>query len=114
MVVDKHGVIRFKKNALVEYLLDNGGIDMNDLAVRGFSDEDRQQFAQLIGYSLGGYSDLGYVDKDAVGVAEKMEATGLPEDKARIMYLGGELAAVREGLREPIARLYNIHPDDLE
>jgi hypothetical protein len=36
-----------------------------------FSNEDRQQFAQLIGYSLGGYSELSYVDDDAYKAAEK-------------------------------------------
>ena len=63
--VDPYGVVRFKKNAIVEYLLDGvarrHGIDMNELAVMPFSDEDREQFAQLIGYSLSGFSDLSYV-----------------------------------------------------
>lgn len=54
------GVLRFKKNAIVEHLLENGGIDMNDLARLSFTDEDRRQFAQLIGYSLSGYYDLSY------------------------------------------------------
>ena len=55
-------VVRFKKNKIVEYLLDNGGMDMNHLAIQDFSDEDRRQFAQLIGYSVSGYGDLNYVD----------------------------------------------------
>lgn len=53
---DANQTLRFKANAIVKYLLDNGGIDMNKLAVLDFSVEDRQQFAQLIGYSL---SEMG-------------------------------------------------------
>lgn len=59
---DEHKTVRFKKNALVTYLLDNGGLDMNHLAVvPGISQDDRTQFAQLIGYSLGGFHELSYV-----------------------------------------------------
>lgn len=54
------GIARFKANPIVEHLLDNGGIDMNALARKGFSREDREHFAQLIGYSVGGFSTLSY------------------------------------------------------
>lgn len=60
--VDANGVKRFKKNAIVRYLLDSGDIDMNDLANLPFSIEDRRQFAQLIGYSVNGYNELSYTD----------------------------------------------------
>lgn len=67
MIIDPKGVIRFHENALVRYLLDNGGIDLNDLAMLDFPREDRVQFAQLIGYSLSGYHELDYVsDEDAL------------------------------------------------
>lgn len=61
VVVDKDGVHRFKENAICRYLLDHGGIDMNQLARQGFSKEDSEQFAQLIGYSVSGACDLSYV-----------------------------------------------------
>lgn len=32
IVFDEHKVIRFKDNKIVRYLLDNGGIDLNDLS----------------------------------------------------------------------------------
>lgn len=35
---------------------------MNTLCIKSFSDDDRIQFAQLIGYSVGGFQDLSYVD----------------------------------------------------
>jgi hypothetical protein len=56
---------RFKPNKIVVHLLDHGPFDMNRLAMLEFTDEDRQQFAQLIGYSLGGYSELNYVTDEA-------------------------------------------------
>lgn len=63
------GVLRFRQNKLVAYLLEHGGIDMNHLAVVPFPAEDRQQFAQLIGYSISGYGDLSYVDAAAFNAA---------------------------------------------
>lgn len=59
---DSNGVQRFRENAIVRYLLDNGSTDMNKLAVLSFPREDRIQFAQLIGYSVCGFGDLDYVD----------------------------------------------------
>ncbi len=69
---DERGVLRFKENAIVRYLLDAGGIDMNKLAILPFKREDREQFAQLIGYSVSGFSDLSYVsDKTYERAREK-------------------------------------------
>lgn len=110
---DEHGVLRFKPNLLVLHLLDNGGLDLNDLAMVEASAEDRQQFAQLIGYSLSGYGTLSYVTSDAYGVVATMVNEKVTEEQARILYLEQELAAVRASLREPIARLYGVHPSDL-
>lgn len=115
--VDSHGTLRFKRNAIVEHLLEVGskhGASLNDLACMSFSAEDWQQVAQLIGYSLSGYSSLSYVDDEAFGAAQKMADEGLSEDKARITHLEGELKAVRKALREPMARLFSVHPDDLK
>lgn len=58
--LDSRGVLRFKPNAIVQYLLDRGPFDMNHLAMQGFSDPDREQFAQLIGYSHDGFGTLSY------------------------------------------------------
>ena len=111
---DCHGTLRFKGNAIVQYLKDNGGIDMNKLACLPFPNEDRQQFAQLIGYSLGGYSELSYVDDDAYGAAVEKSKKNCSDDAARIKHLEGELFAIRSALRKPMARLFGIHPDDLK
>lgn len=63
IVMDPHGVVRFKANPIVRLLLDYAserGLDLNKLAIMQFSDEDRSQLAQLIGYSVSGYGDLSY------------------------------------------------------
>jgi len=113
LAYDEKGVLRFKPNAIVQYILDNGGVDLNKIACLTFSKEDRQQFAQLIGYSLSGYSSLSYVDNESYETAEKIFNEGLSEDKARIAYLEGELKALRDALQVPMARLFEKHPDDL-
>ncbi len=114
-IEDKDGTLRFKENAIVRHLLNHGqkhGCGLNELARMNFSREDHMQLAQLIGYSLSGYSELSYVDDDSYGAAEKM-AEGKSEDTARIEHLESELAALRESLRNPMARLFGVHPDDL-
>ena len=81
---DARGVIRFKENKIVSYLLDlstngnKGG--MNQIAVMPFSQEDREQFAQLIGYSVSGYGDLSYVSEDTIAKAD-LEAEKLRAGK---------------------------------
>ncbi len=55
---DEHGVLRFKRNAIVRYLLDAGGIGLKDLGLIPFSLEDRKQFYQLIGTSECGFYDI--------------------------------------------------------
>ncbi len=110
---DEDGVVRFKANAIVNYLLDNGGIDMNDLARVDFSQEDREQFAQLIGYSLSGSGDLSYMSDATYEAAEGTFNTGLSESDARIKQLEETLQNAREHIRAAAATLFRIHPDDL-
>lgn len=66
-VVDVNGVHRFKMNAIIDKLYDYSlrhGYGLNEIALDNFSDDDRQQFAQLIGYSVSGYGTLGYCNED--------------------------------------------------
>lgn len=81
VILDNNGTARFKKNKIVEYLLDNGGIDLNQIAMRNFSDEDRMQFAQLIGYSVSGYGDLSYVSDASYDEAHEVAETLLNPDQ---------------------------------
>jgi hypothetical protein len=70
---DDDGRIRFKQNAIVRFLLDAGPFDMNQLSYMPFSIEDREQFAQLLGYSLSGFAELPYVTDATYERAETQE-----------------------------------------
>lgn len=129
LVRDERGCLRFKENKIVSYILDwcaskNGHVgyntdtsgkapDLNTLAAMDFSKEDWQQLAQITGYSLSGYGSLGYVDAEALETAELMRR-GKSEDKARIAHLQSELRAIKTALRKPMARLFEVHPEDLK
>lgn len=114
IIKDDNGSLRFKANAIVVHLLEQGGIDMNAIAQLNVSDEDRAHFAQLIGYSVSGFGGLSYVSSDMSAVADRMADTDETEQMAKITHLQGELAALRSALRDPIARLYGLHPNDLQ
>lgn len=61
-IVEVAGILRFRKNKVIEILLQGveskGG--MNYIGQLDVPDEDRAQFAQLIGYSVSGYQTLSY------------------------------------------------------
>jgi hypothetical protein len=113
VITDANGTKRFKENKIVRYLLDAGGIDMNKLAMMPFDQNDREQFAQLIGYSLRGFSELSYASDVVVEAADKMAEYGLTEDQAKLEVLNEKLVATREALRELVPIHFRIHPDDL-
>lgn len=79
LIVDEYEVLRFKGNAIVRFLLDAGPFDMNQLALMPFTVEDREQFAQLIGYSLSGFGELSYVTDETYARAEAQN-TGQSEE----------------------------------
>lgn len=111
---DDFGTIRFQKNAIVRHLLDtHPSCNLNQIATMDFSKEDRQQLAQLIGYSLSGYSTLSYVDDTAYLAACALVSKEDPLVK-KIEVLEQQLSALKTALREPVAALFGIHPDDLE
>jgi len=79
---DDEGVLRFRANAIVRHLVDWGrehGHGLNEIAMMEFSNQDWQQLAQLIGYSLDGYGDLSYVDEATYEEARKMAKPTLDE-----------------------------------
>ena len=75
-------VIRFRRNAIVRMLLDEGPFDLNDIAIRNFSQEDEEQFMQLIGYSVSAGGGLTYVSPATANradiEAEKLAKKGKP------------------------------------
>lgn len=106
------GVLRFKPNKIVCHLLDKGGIDLNQLSLMGFDAKEWQQFAQLIGYSVSGYSDLSYVDDTARALANSKERDDVPEAVKRVDILEDKLKEVRKLLRDGLGELFEKHPDD--
>lgn len=73
---DEGGILRFRENAIVRYLLDLARkhklADLNSLAEIPFSQEDREQFTQLIGYTIGGYHELHYVSNASAAQASRL------------------------------------------
>lgn len=69
------GVVRFRQNAIVRFLLDAGPFDLHKLAFMQFSDDDREQFAQLIGYSVSGFGELSYANPETIECADVIAAT---------------------------------------
>jgi hypothetical protein len=108
---------RFVGNKIVEYLLEHGretGCDLNTLARIDFPQEDREQFAQLISYSLSGYGELSYVSDDSYDTASLMSETGETEEQCKIRVLEEKLNLTRDMVRGLATNLFNIHPDDLK
>jgi len=108
-----HGRLRFVHNSIVRYLLDAGPFNMNTLADLPFPVEDRRQFAQLIGYSLSGFGELPYVD-DATYISIADSGKDRTPEQSKILYYESLIAQLKELLREPISKLFEIHPDDLK
>jgi len=69
--IAKDGVVRFKENRLVNYLLEAGPFDLNHLArLPDITQDESMQFAQLIGYSVSGFGDLSYAHRKVVAEAD--------------------------------------------
>jgi len=88
---------RFVPNRIVEMLLEVAPTDLNKIACMDFTDQERMQFAQLIGYSLSGFSELSYVDDETFEAAANATA-GMSELEARNDALRQQLDEVRKGL----------------
>jgi len=71
LVRGEQGIFRFKENKIIGYLFDNGLLNLNKLAVMDFDDNDREQVAQLLGYSIDGYGELPYVTDESYDMAHK-------------------------------------------
>jgi hypothetical protein len=68
LVKDSSGIVRFQPNEIVCTLVDEcraRGFSLNELFARDFRQADREQFFQLIGYSIAGYHELSDVSDDA-------------------------------------------------
>lgn len=87
--LDEHGTARFRKNPIVDALVDVGPLDLNKIALechvgtKGWSLEDYTQLMQLIGYSVSGYGDLSTSPPELVAIAdiaiERLLGSSAPE-----------------------------------
>lgn len=86
-IIMKDGIVRFRENVLVRALLAEAqkrGFGLNELVGVSATQEDQEQFAQLIGYSLSGYHELSYVSDEAALAASKVAAdAGFPPSGCR-------------------------------
>lgn len=83
MHIDKDGVVRFKENKIVSFLLQ--GRDFNEIVGKFYSNtEDLQQLYQLIGYSVDGYCNLNAVDKKEKKRAHRKSQRAYIKHKARL------------------------------
>lgn len=105
---DEHGVLRFKRNKIVEHLAQG---KLNELTTMDFPAEDWEQLAQLIGYSHSG--SPSYVRDEVWYAAQSIYDKGMTEQQARIQYLEKRLMLAQKGMRKGVAALFGIHEDDL-
>lgn len=73
VVLAADGVVRFKENKIVAYLLqfaEDRGVDLNQIAIMDFGDDDYSQLMQLIGYSVSGYGNLSFANRNHVRRAD--------------------------------------------
>jgi hypothetical protein len=106
------GRLRFQPNVLVQHLLDHGGIDMNALARVDAPRSDREQFAQLIGYSHYGFGTLSYATDRVYDTAlERYERRINPEAAPPADARDGEIAALRAFANAVIGEREQFDPD---
>ncbi|WP_183042608.1 hypothetical protein [Enterobacter sp. R1(2018)] len=89
LAIDSHGTLRFTENQIVRKLLDfatTNGYGLNEMALDDYSDDDRMQLAQLIGYSLSGYAMLSYVTDESFIRANKLMPRLFEADSTNSQY----------------------------
>lgn len=112
--IDHNGILRFKENAIARFLLDNGGFDLNDLGRKDFSQTDREQFAQLIGYSVSGFSTLSYASTQTVEAIDWIVADPtISSDRARILHLEYQLNQITDLVRNLTVATFHLCEEDL-
>lgn len=112
-IFEVSGVLRFKKNQIVEYLFRHGGIDMEELNNLHFTREDKQQFVQLLGDSVDGFLELSHVDND-IRTRIDLVLDDSTDNEAYIKMLEQKLNKAREKTKKLVKALFSVSVDDLE
>lgn len=98
--VNDEGIVRFRANAIIRYIVDHAGdlvhpgapvidpvtkrpmhqgrLDLSKLAELDFPQEDREQFSQLMGYSISGYHELSDVSDESAAQASALADAAVP------------------------------------
>jgi hypothetical protein len=74
LVIDDQGCIRFKGNAIVERLFREQLINLNAISGWDVPIEDKEQFWQLLGFSVSGYGDVSFVRDSTYNKADAAAA----------------------------------------
>ncbi len=82
---DDQNVTRFVPNRIVQELLRTSTHDLNSIGAMGFTNQEREQFSQLDGYSVSGFCGLSYVSdevaEDAMSLSDKFLETEKKKDE---------------------------------
>ncbi len=116
---DSNGTLRFKENRAVSALYEQLRllrIEPWALLARdaNVTKDDLRQFAQLIGYSLSGVSELPYMDEETLEAAQNAYELGTSELEARNAHLEARHEAMIEAVKSLAVTTFAIHEDDLE
>lgn len=111
-VILDDGILRFRRNLVVRYLLDTGGLDLNDIGRNDFPKEDLEQFYQLIGCTLSVFGDMPFVSDEVYEAARHMYEEGVPEEKARLEVLQQTLSRLQPIVRSLIEVVFPQLPLD--
>jgi hypothetical protein len=68
--LDPNGVPRFKGNAIIRRLVNENIVNLNTIGLWDVPAEDRDQFWQLLGYSVSGYGELSFISPETVAWAD--------------------------------------------
>lgn len=78
IVIAEDGVARFQANRIIADLWKSGAFSLNDIGIKAaegaYTEAEQMQLAQLIGYSVSGFGDLSYADREVVRRADRKAA----------------------------------------
>jgi hypothetical protein len=80
---DENGSVRFKRNAILRWLVDTRKVNLNAIDFGSFPVEDIGQFFQLLGYSTSAYGSLSFVPEALRDEADRKASDVLDEKKAK-------------------------------
>lgn len=113
LYLDQNGTIRFQENAVVSYLVDISGVKMNDIIKQGFSEEDIEQFVQLIGYSFPAFESFKYAKESTIIKAKiAFNNEDINPLQAKCDALEAELEHYRKKLEKIVTNLEEIIDGD--